>query len=176
MKNYTIKICLALMIIISISGIYPFKDKPALQINDKIIYADVSKLPSVQELYTAAKPCLGKFAKLFIVIKVKETGNDGNYAKVLIENNNLTGMKMPGQRFTYAIGKTSTSYCIYENWFESMLDFKIYMLKEEGKFRKKKKKNFENEQQMINHMYGSYNTHIEWKISLENMLQNFNWK
>ncbi len=86
------------------------------------------------------------------------------------------GMKMPGARYTFAIGKTSTKYCIYRNWFESMLDFKVYVDTEERKRIRRKGKGFKDSKELLEYMFGSYNTNQEWKDGIEKILRTFKWK
>ena len=60
-----------------------------------------------------------------IVIKQAKI-ESGNYkSKVFIENNNLFGMRMPGNRITLAIGE-NLKHAVYDNWRESVIDYAIY--------------------------------------------------
>jgi|GEM_PF-2852339 len=163
-------------IVILVSGVHPYRIEEKPKIDENTLYVKLDKLPTVQEIYDAAKPILGKHAKLFVALKVKETGNDGGYAEVLRKHNNLVGMKMPGARYTFAIGQTSTRYAIYKNWFESLLDFKVYIGKEEKKKKRKTGKGFATDRELLKYMYGSYNTNQEWKEGIEFILDNFQWE
>lgn len=51
----------------------------------------------------------------------------GNLKSRLVKNqNNLFGMKMPRQRFTFAAGKGRRNYAKYESWAHSVADYKVY--------------------------------------------------
>lgn len=51
----------------------------------------------------------------------------GNFqSKLFLDYNNMFGMKMPNNRPTLAIGKTSTGFAIFNSWKESIIDYAIY--------------------------------------------------
>jgi hypothetical protein len=72
-------------------------------------------------------------------------------------------MRFPKTRKTYAIGSTNTNYAIYRNWFECMLDFKIYMENHENKFKEKFKRAPKDDVEMINYMFNTFNHFAKWK-------------
>ena len=72
-------------------------------------------------------------------------------------------MRFPRVRRTYAIGATNTNYAIYRNWFECMLDFKIYIESIEAKFIEKNKRAPKDDVEMIHFMFNSFNHFAKWK-------------
>ncbi len=66
-----------------------------------------------------------KMRHIDIVIKQAKI-ESGNYkSNIFIENNNLFGMRMPGNRITLATGENS-KFAVYDNWRESVIDYAIY--------------------------------------------------
>jgi hypothetical protein len=124
---------------------------------------DLKRVPSVDTLYRVAKKYLGKWAHLFLAIKIEESGNSGHYSWLSVNHYNLCGMRFPRSRRTYATGSTNTNYAIYRNWFECMLDFKIYLEIVERKFVEKNKKSPKDDVEMINFMFNSFNHFDKWK-------------
>ncbi len=53
-----------------------------------------------------------------------ETGN--LTSKLVRKQNNLFGMKMPRQRFTFANGKGKRNYAKYTSWAHSVADYRVY--------------------------------------------------
>ncbi|MDP2176121.1 MAG: hypothetical protein Q8K70_09465 [Bacteroidota bacterium] len=128
---------------------------------------DYKRVPSVDTLFMVAKKYLGKHAHLFVAIKIIESGNTNKYSWLALKHNNLCGMRFPKNRKTYAISKTNSNYAIYRNWFESILDFKIYIHLIEKKYLSEHK-NTPSDVDLINYMSTRYNHFDFWKT---NMLQ-----
>ncbi|HEY1045750.1 MAG TPA: hypothetical protein VGF79_04880 [Bacteroidia bacterium] len=124
---------------------------------------DLKRVPGVDTLYRVAKKYMGRWHYLFLAIKIEESGNSGHYSWLSVNHYNLCGMRFPKSRRTYAIGATNTNYAIYRNWFECMLDFKIYMENLEAKFVNKYKRAPKDDVEMINYMYNSFNHFAKWK-------------
>jgi hypothetical protein len=124
---------------------------------------DLKRVPSMDTLHRVAKKYLGKWAYLFLAIKIEESGNNGHYSWLSVNHYNLCGMRFPRSRRTYATGSTNTNYAVYRNWFECMLDFKIYLEIIEGKYVEKYKKPPKDDIDMINFMYNSFNHFTKWK-------------
>lgn len=124
---------------------------------------DLKRVPNLDTLHRVAKKYLGKWAHLFLAIKIEESGNNGHYSWLSVNHYNLCGMRFPKSRRTYATGATNTNYAIYRNWFECMLDFKIYLDIIERKFVEKHKKQPKDEVEMINFMFNSFNHFDKWK-------------
>jgi hypothetical protein len=128
---------------------------------------DFKRVPSVDTLFMVAKQYLGKHAHLFVAIKIIESGNTNKYSWLALNHYNLCGMRFPKNRKTYAVSKTNSNYAIYRNWFESMLDFKIYIHLIEAKYLSEHK-NTPSDVDMINYMSTRFNHYDFWKT---NMLQ-----
>ncbi len=124
---------------------------------------DLKRVPGVDTLYKVAKKYMGKWAHLFIAIKIEESGNTGHYSWLSVKHYNLCGMRFPKSRKTYAIASTNTNYAIYRNWFECMLDFKIYIENHEAKFVQKFKRVPKDEVEMINYMFNTFNHFAKWR-------------
>ncbi|MCO5253805.1 MAG: hypothetical protein LC109_03635 [Bacteroidia bacterium] len=123
---------------------------------------NLNEIPGMQELFEIADYYLGKYAVFFIAIKIEESGADKKPSWLARKYNNLTGMRFPKSRETYAIGATNTNYAIYRNWFESMLDFKIYMENMDKSFARKKGREYQDEMEMLNHLYSYFNGFEKW--------------
>lgn len=123
---------------------------------------NLEEIPSLKELYSVAEYYLGKYAVFFLAIKIEESGADKKPSWLAKKYNNLTGMRFPKTRETYAIAATNTNYAIYRNWFESMLDFKIYMENMENSFKKKNKREFKDEFEMLNYLFRYFNGFDKW--------------
>lgn len=137
----------------------------------------LQKIPRAQDLYSVAKVSVGKWAKLFTVIKIEESGADGKNSFYALKYNNLTGMRFPGKgRQTTAIAKGHNSYAIFNHWHDCMLDFRYYTELMEGKYEAKFGKKPQTEMEMINFMMGSYNVHGVWKRDVIWLLNHFSYK
>ena len=124
---------------------------------------NLKKVPSVDTLYKVAKKYMGRWHYLFLAIKIEESGNNGHYSWLSTTHFNLCGMRYPKTRRTYAIGSTNTNYAIYRNWFECILDFKIYMDNIENKFIEKNKRSPKDDTEMIHYMFNTFNHFAKWK-------------
>ncbi|MCO6495943.1 MAG: hypothetical protein J5I91_09730 [Bacteroidetes bacterium] len=123
---------------------------------------NLEQIPGMQQLYDVAEYYLDKYAVFYIAIKIEESGAENKHSWLARKHNNLTGMRFPRSRETYAIGATNTNYAIYRNWFENMLDFKIYMENIERSFVKKNKREFKNELEMLDYLYMFFNGFEKW--------------
>lgn len=137
----------------------------------------LQRIPKAQHLYSVAKVTVGKWAKLFTVIKIEESGADGKNSYYALKYNNLTGMRFPGKgRPTTAVAKGHNSYAIFNHWHDCMVDFKYYIELMEGKFEAKHGRAAQTELEMIDFMLGSYNPYGVWKRDLVWLLNHFNYK
>jgi uncharacterized FlgJ-related protein len=55
---------------------------------------------------------------------ILESGN--LKSRLVRKQNNVFGMKMPKQRFTFATGKGNQNYAKYDSWAHSVADYKVY--------------------------------------------------
>jgi hypothetical protein len=124
---------------------------------------NLKKVPSIDTLYKVAKKYMGRWHYLFLAIKIEESGNNGHYSWLSTKHFNLCGMRYPKSRRTYAIGSTNTNYAIYRNWFECILDFKIYMDNIEQKFKDKNHRLPKDDIEMIHFMFNTFNHFAKWK-------------
>ncbi len=124
---------------------------------------DLKVVPDVVVLHMVAKKYMGKWHDLFLAIKIEESGNTGHYSWLSTNHYNLCGMRYPRSRRTYAISSTNTNYAIFRNWFECMLDFKMYMDNIEEKFVEKHKRVPKNDIEMVDYMFNSFNHFGKWK-------------
>ena len=135
----------------------------------------LKKIPKVQELYTVAKTVVGKWAKLYTVLKVEESGTDGQNSYYARKYFNLVGMRYPRKRKTTAIRRGNDYYSVYSNWYEGMIDFKYYIEYMEGSFYRRYKRYPETEEEFIRHLYGSYNEYSKWYNDVRYLLRNFKY-
>lgn len=137
----------------------------------------LKKIPRAQHLYTVAKHTVGRWAKLFTVVKIEESGADGQNSFFAKSYYNLTGMRFPGAaRKTTAVAAGSGYYAIFKHWHDCMLDFKYYMDVVEAKFEAKHGRKAKDEYEMVNFMFGSYNVHGKWRNDMIWLLNNFRYK
>lgn len=78
---------------------------------------------SEEELFSLMKRLKIRHIDIVISQAKIETGNFKS--KVFIENNNLFGMRFPGNRVTLAKGE-NLKHAVYDNWQESVIDYAIY--------------------------------------------------
>lgn len=123
----------------------------------------MAKVPQIQSLYTVAKQSIGKWAKIFVVVKIVESGNDGDHSILASRYFNVTGMRQPHVRKTLSIGPNPTHYASFENWHDCMLDFGMYLNGLERGFKRKHNNREPSDQEMIEYMYGIYNTYPVWR-------------
>jgi hypothetical protein len=146
---------------------------------DSLYYDTLSlslkKIPTVQNMYTVGKKAIGKWAKLFIAVKIVESGNDGDNSIYARRDFNLTGMRQPRARKTMSLGATKSNYATFASWYDCMVDFGMYLNGMERGFKKKYQKSPSNNE-MVLYMFGKYNTHPVWKNRTLYVLKNFNLK
>lgn len=136
----------------------------------------LDELPKLQTLYDVSKEEVGDWAKLFVAIKMEESGVDGKNSGLARVRNNLVGMRVPKRRETKCIGSTSTNYAIFKNWYEAVQDFKIFIdIKERG-FIKKYNRLPHDEHEFVDYLYGSYNIYSKWQQDVHIILRNFRLK
>jgi hypothetical protein len=128
-------------------------------------------VPDIPVLYNVASKHMGRWAHLFLAIKIEESGNSGKYSWLAKKHFNLCGMRFPRQRRTYAVAKTNTNYAIYRNWYECVLDFKLYMDNLEVRFQKVKGREAKSDYEMLEFMFNSYNHFETWKINVNKILR-----
>lgn len=134
-------------------------------------------IPKAQNLYTVAKKSVGRWAKLFTVIKIEESGADGKNSWYAKKYSNLTGMRFPGTgRKTTAIRSGHNYYAVFNNWYECMVDFAMYMEVMDGLFEKKYGRPARDEKEMVSFMFGSFNVHGKWKRDVNWLLNHFHYK
>jgi hypothetical protein len=139
-------------------------------------YLDLDELPRMQELFNIANHYLPDYAVFFVAIKMMESGADGKPSWLAKEHNNLVGMRFPKKRETYAIASTNTNYAIYRNWFECMLDFKVYTEQIERSFESKKGRKFKDAYEMLDYFYGFYNSYEKWYNDIKYLIGYVNRK
>lgn len=145
-----------------------------LFLNDEEL--DLNTLPKLQTLYDVSKIEVGRWSRLFLAIKMEESGVDGKNSGLAKVRNNLVGMRVPRKRETKCIGATSTNYAIFKNWYEAVQDFKIFIdIKERG-FAKKYGRLPKDEHEFVDYMYGSYNIYSKWQKDVHSILRNFRLK
>lgn len=130
----------------------------------------VDKIPEISYMYKIANLYIPDYASFFIAIKMEESGADLKPSWLAKNHNNLTGMRYPTQRETYAIGSTQSNYAIYRNWFECMLDFKIYMELIEKSFEKKNQRKFKDDYEMLDYVFKYYNAFDKWYADMRYLI------
>ncbi len=155
-----------------------FKDKIIINGNNLFIDTlklNLKKIPQVKDLYTVSKIVVGKWAKLYTVLKIEESGRDGQNSYYAKNYFNLVGMRYPRKRKTTAIRRGNDYYSVYANWYEGMIDFRYYIEYMEGSFFRKHKRYPKTEEEFINHLYGSYNKYSKWYNDVRYLLRNFDY-
>ena len=175
--------CLFYMVLIGVPGIV--QNKPfceprtgSIVIKNDTVYCDtlrlsLHKIPPIKDLHTVAKVALDKWAKLFIVLKIEESGYDNQNSIYALKYNNLVGMRYPNQRETTARRKGYSSYCVFDNWYDCIIDFKYYIENTELKFIKLYQRKPHSEKEMIKFMHGSYNAYSQWYRDVFWLLDDF---
>lgn len=130
----------------------------------------VDKIPEISYIFKIANLYIPDYASFFIAIKMEESGADLKPSWLAKNHNNLTGMRYPTQRETYAIGSTQSNYAIYRNWFECMLDFKIYMELIEKSFEKKNQRKFKDDYEMLDYVFKYYNAFDKWYADMRYLI------
>ena len=163
------------------------KDKPRgmprhseVVIHSDTLYLDslklpLKKIPKVAQLHEVAKVAIGRWAKLFTVLKIEESGHDGQYSVYALKYNNLVGMRYPNFRKTTAIRRGYSNYCVFDHWYDCMIDFNYYMEHTENVFVKKYQRKPKTDKEMIRFMHGSYNIYSVWYSDVFWLLDNFKY-
>lgn len=136
----------------------------------------LKQIPPIKDLHTVAKGVVGNWSKLFIAVKIEESGNDGQNSFYALKYHNLTGMRYPTKRKTTAVGRGYDYYAIYSNWYQSMVDFKLYLNYMEATYYLKYKRYPKNEKEFIQFLYGSFNVYSKWRNDVFYILDNFNFE
>ncbi|MCX6176778.1 MAG: hypothetical protein NTZ00_05335 [Bacteroidetes bacterium] len=155
-------------------------DPGVVTVNDSLYFdsleLSLKHIPNAQPMYSVAKKAIGKWAKLFIAVKIVESGNDGDNSIYARRDNNLTGMRQPRVRKTLSLGATKNKYARYASWYDCMVDFGMYLDGMERGFIKKNHRPVRNSQEMVKYLYGKYNSHPVWRKRTLYVLKNFKWK
>ena len=134
-------------------------DPEVVTVNDSLYFdsleLSLKRIPNAQPMYTVAKKAIGKWAKLFIAVKIVESGNDGDNSIYARRDNNLTGMRQPRVRKTMSLGATKNKYARFASWYDCMLDFGMYLDGMERGFIKKNHRPVRNSQEMVKYLYAS---------------------
>jgi hypothetical protein len=146
---------------------------------DSLYYDTLSlslkKIPTVQNMYTVGKKAIGKWSKLFIAVKIVESGNDGDNSIYARRDFNLTGMRQPRARKTMSLGATKSNYATFASWYDCMVDFGMYLNGMERAYKRRFHRE-PNSQEMVQYLYGKYNSHPVWRKRTLYVLKNFNLK
>ncbi|MEY3716851.1 MAG: hypothetical protein RL285_726 [Bacteroidota bacterium] len=146
---------------------------------DSLYYDTLSlslkKIPTVQNMYTVGKKAIGKWAKLFIAVKIVESGNDGDNSIYARRDFNLTGMRQPKARKTMSLGATKSNYATFASWYDCMVDFGMYLNGMERAYKRRFHRE-PNSQEMVQYLYGKYNSHPVWRKRTLYVLKNFKLK
>jgi len=155
-------------------------DTAVVTLNDSLYYdsleLSLKHIPNAQPMYSIAKKAIGKWAKLFIAVKIVESGNDGDNSIYARRDYNLTGMRQPRARKTLSLGATKNKYARYASWYDCMVDFGMYLNGMEKGFIKKHHRPVRNSQEMVKYLFGKYNSHPVWRKRTLYVLKNFKWK
>jgi hypothetical protein len=155
-------------------------DTSVVVVKDSLYFDSLSLslkvIPRVQDMYTVGKKAIGKWAKLFIAVKIVESGNDGDNSIYARRDFNLTGMRQPKARKTMSLGRTKSNYARFANWYDCMVDFGMYLDGMERAFKRKHHRSPKNSQEMVQYLYGKYNSHPVWRKRTLFVLKKFDLK
>jgi hypothetical protein len=155
-------------------------DTSVVVVKDSLYFDSLSLslkvIPRVQDMYTVGKKAIGKWAKLFIAVKIVESGNDGDNSIYARRDFNLTGMRQPKARKTMSLGRTKSNYARFANWYDCMVDFGMYLDGMERAFKRKYHRSPKNSQEMVQYLYGKYNSHPVWRKRTLFVLKKFDLK
>ena len=155
-------------------------DTSVVVVKDSLYFDSLSLslkvIPRVQDMYTVGKKAIGKWAKLFITVKIVESGNDGDNSIYARRDFNLTGMRQPKARKTMSLGRTKSNYARFANWYDCMVDFGMYLDGMERAFKRKHHRSPKNSQEMVPYLYGKYNSHPVWRKRTLFVLKKFDLK
>lgn len=133
----------------------------------------LTKIPKAKEMYQGAQPIFGKWAKLFVIMKIEESGADGQNSYYARKYNNLCGMRCVKVRRTTSHKCGKYNYAMYPSWYDAMVDWKIYLDIIHRKFYKKYKREAKDEFEVVDFLYGYYNSFPKWKRDLHWLLRNY---
>ena len=133
----------------------------------------LTKIPKAKTMYKAAKPIFWKWAKLFVIMKVQESGADGKNSYYAKKYNNLCGMRCVKRRKTKSSDCGKNNYAIYPSWYHSMVDWKFYMDNIERKYIKKHGREPKDEFEVVDFLYGYYNSFPKWRKDLRWLLKHY---
>jgi len=155
-------------------------DTSVVVVKDSLYFDSLSLslkvIPRVQDMYTVGKKAIGKWAKLFIAVKIVESGNDGDNSIYARRDFNLTGMRQPKARKTMSLGRTKSNYARFASWYDCMVDFGMYLDGMERAFKRKHHRAPKNSQEMVQYLYGKYNSHPVWRKRTLYVLKKFDLK
>jgi hypothetical protein len=155
-------------------------DTSVVVVKDSLYFDSLSLslkvIPRVQDMYTVGKKAIGKWAKLFIAVKIVESGNDGDNSIYARRDFNLTGMRQPKARKTMSLGRTKSNYARFANWYDCMVDFGMYLDGMERAFKRKHHRLPKSNQEMVQYLYGKYNSHPVWRKRTLLVLKKFDLK
>jgi len=135
----------------------------------------LKRIPPIWQLNEVAKVSLGKWSKLFIVLKIEESGYDGQNSTYALVYNNLVGMRYPNLRKTTARKRGYSNYCVFDHWYDCLIDFKYYMEHTEKSFIKYYQRKPKSDKEMIRFMHGSYNAYSQWYRDVFWLLDHFEY-
>jgi hypothetical protein len=155
-------------------------DTSVVVVKDSLYFDSLSLslkvIPRVQDMYTVGKKAIGKWAKLFIAVKIVESGNDGDNSIYARRDFNLTGMRQPKARKTMSLGRTKSNYARFASWYDCMVDFGMYLDGMERAFKRKHHRLPKSNQEMVQYLYGKYNSHPVWRKRTLFVLKKFDLK
>ena len=155
-------------------------DTSVVVVKDSLYFDSLSLslkvIPRVQDMYTVGKKAIGKWAKLFIAVKIVESGNDGDNSIYARRDFNLTGMRQPKARKTMSLGRTKSNYARFASWYDCMVDFGMYLDGIERAFKRKHHRLPKSNQEMVQYLYGKYNSHPVWRKRTLYVLKKFDLK
>lgn len=155
-------------------------DTSVVVVKDSLYFDSLSLslkvIPGVKDMYTVGKKSIGKWAKLFIAVKIVESGNDGDNSIYARRDFNLTGMRQPRARKTMSLGRTKSNYATFGSWYDCMIDFGMYLDGMERAFKKKKHRAVRNDAEMVQYLFGKYNSHPVWRKRTLLVLKKFKLK
>ena len=144
---------------------------------DSIFIGDLgfslNKIPKAREMYKGAQPIFGKWAKLFVIMKVEESGADGKNSYYARNYNNLCGMRCVKVRKTTSHKCGKNNYAMYPSWYDAMVDWKYYLDIIHRKFEKKHGREAKDEFEVVDFLYGYYNSFPKWRKDLRWLLRNY---
>ena len=133
----------------------------------------LNTIPKAKDTYKAAQPIFGKWAKMFVIMKIEESGADGKNSYYAREYNNLCGMRCVKVRKTTSNACGKYNYAKYPSWYDAMVDWKYYLDIIHRKFEKKRGRVAKDEFEIVDFLYGYYNSFPKWKRDLRWLLKHY---